>query len=127
MLHAVWHWPEMEDTSLWPMAMAHAVYLYNNTPNQLTGIAPIETFTGTLSDGQAPRNLHPWGCPAYVLEPRLQDGDGGKIQRLGLESSASWARRTGYFGYASEIPALHPWPWIPKLLGSCSSTENYYI
>jgi Reverse transcriptase (RNA-dependent DNA polymerase) len=80
MLHAVWHWPEMEDASLWPMAMAHAVHIYNHTPNELTGIAPIETFSGSLSDGQALRNLHTWGCPTYVLEPRLTEA-GGKIPK----------------------------------------------
>jgi hypothetical protein len=33
---------------------------------------------------------------------------------LGLESLASWARRTGYFGYTSEFPVLHPWPRFPN-------------
>ena len=45
MIHAALHWPEMENEELWPMALSHAVYLYNNTPNELTGIAPIEIFT----------------------------------------------------------------------------------
>jgi hypothetical protein len=68
MLHASLHWPEMDDKSLWPMALTHATtYMYNHTPNELTGIAPIEAFTGALSDGQALRNLNTWGCPAYLL------------------------------------------------------------
>jgi hypothetical protein len=33
---------------------------------------------------------------------------------LGLESSASQALRTGYFGYTSEIPVLRPWPRFPN-------------
>jgi hypothetical protein len=80
MLHASLHWPEMEDEALWPQAMAHAVYIYNHTPNEVNGIAPIETFTGTLSDGQVLRNLHTWGCPTYVLDPRLHES-GGKAPK----------------------------------------------
>lgn len=92
MLHASLHWPEMDDESLWPMAISHASYMYNHTPNEHTGIAPIETFTGTISDGQALRNLHTWGCPAYVLEPRLHDS-GSKIPKWQPRS-----RRAQYMG-----------------------------
>ena len=80
MIHAALHWPEAEDDSLWPLAVNHAVYLYNHTPNEITGIAPMEIFSRTISDGQALRNLHPWGCPTYVLAPRLTDA-GGKIPK----------------------------------------------
>jgi transposase InsO family protein len=30
MLHAAIHWPDVADSTLWPMAVAHAVYLYNH-------------------------------------------------------------------------------------------------
>jgi hypothetical protein len=80
MIHAALHWPDVEDHTLWPLAINHAVYLYNHTPNELTGIAPIEIFTRTVGDGQSLRNLHPWGCPTYVLDPRLSDA-GGKIPK----------------------------------------------
>ena len=29
MLHAGIHWPEQADPTLWPMAVKHAVYIYN--------------------------------------------------------------------------------------------------
>jgi hypothetical protein len=32
MLHAAIHWPDVSDATLWPMAVAHAVYLYNHMP-----------------------------------------------------------------------------------------------
>jgi hypothetical protein len=55
-----------------PLALSHAAYLYNHTPYEVTCIiAPIEIFLQTTNDGQALRNAHPWGCPAYVLDPRL--------------------------------------------------------
>jgi hypothetical protein len=30
MIHAALSWPEVEDDTLWPMALSHAVYLYNS-------------------------------------------------------------------------------------------------
>jgi len=80
MIHYSLHWPDKYNESLWPMAISYAVHLYNNTPNRESGIAPIETFTGALSNYQALRNAHVWGSPVYVLEPRLTES-GGKIPK----------------------------------------------
>ena len=74
MIHAALHWPDTEDEALWPLAVSHAVYLYNNTPNAESGITPNEIFSRTHTDGRALRQSHPWGCPVYVLEAKLQDG-----------------------------------------------------
>jgi hypothetical protein len=57
MIYALLMWPEAKDETLWPMAVSHAAYLYNHTPNEVTGIAPIEIFTQTTSDGQALKKL----------------------------------------------------------------------
>ena len=92
MIHAAIHWPEAKDDSLWPMALAHAAHVYNHTPNAISGIAPIEIFTRTQDDGQALRNLHTWGCPTYVLEPKLTEA-GGKIPKWKPRS-----RRGQYMG-----------------------------
>jgi len=80
MIHAALHWPKVEDAALWPLAVSHAVQLYNHTPNSSSGIAPIEVFTRTTSDCQLLQNCHPWGCPAYVLQPRLTSA-GGKLPK----------------------------------------------
>ena len=80
MIHAALHWPDVEDPSLWPMTLSHATYLYNYTPNLDTGQSPMELFSGTVSDGLALPNTHTWGCPAYVLEPKLTEA-GGKIPK----------------------------------------------
>lgn len=75
MLHAITHWPESADLSLWPFAMEHAVYLWNNLPKQTTKLAPIELFTGTrFHSYEHLQRAHVWGAPAYVLDPALQDG-----------------------------------------------------
>ena len=42
MLHSAIHWPEVADTTLWPMAVTHAVFLHNHMPSLETGIAPID-------------------------------------------------------------------------------------
>ena len=96
MLHAELMWPETKDSSLWPMALSHAAHLYNHTPNAESGIAPMEVFSGTASDHQALRQAHVWGCPAYVLEPRLTS-KGGKIPR--------WQPRSRRGQYLGSSPA----------------------
>ena len=75
LLHAALFWPDSINQSLWPFALDHAIYLWNNLPNADAGLTPTEIFTQTRLD--SPKHLsrmHVWGCPAYVLEPKLQDG-----------------------------------------------------
>jgi hypothetical protein len=75
LLHSVIMWPDQADLSLWPFALQHAVYLWNNLPNDTTNLAPLEIFTGIrFSNYTHLRRLHVWGCPVYVLDPKLQDG-----------------------------------------------------
>ena len=47
MLHAAVHWPDMADPALWPMAVHHAVYLYNHLPNPSTGLSPHDMYART--------------------------------------------------------------------------------
>jgi hypothetical protein len=74
MLHVAIHWPEQSDLRLWPFALSYAVFLYNRMPSRDSGLAPIEVFCGTKLDPRVLRNARVWGCPAYVLNPSLQDG-----------------------------------------------------
>ena len=74
MLHAAIYWPDEADLLLWPMALEYAVHLWNHTPGRESGVAPLELFSGTKVDSAVLRNSHVWGCPAYVLDPTLQDG-----------------------------------------------------
>ena len=74
LLHAAIHWPQQVNLDLWPFAMDYAVYLWNRMPRKDTGIAPIEIFCGTKLDPKVLRTTHVWGCPAYVLDPKIQDG-----------------------------------------------------
>ena len=57
------------------MALQYAVYLYNKTPRMDTWRSPEEFWTRTTCDhASILSNLHTWGCPAYVLDPSLQNG-----------------------------------------------------
>ena len=54
------------------MAMDHAVWVWNHLPKQRVGLSPLELFTNVRSDHSSLDRLHIWGCPGYVLEPKLQ-------------------------------------------------------
>ena len=74
LLHAAIHWPEETTLDLWPMAMDYTIYLWNHIPRKDSGIAPLELFCKSKIDNNVLRNAHVWGCPTYVLDPKIQDG-----------------------------------------------------
>ncbi len=75
LLHAVIHWPDQTEVHLWPFAMEYAVYLWNHLPQKQSLYAPIELFSGSkFGSYDHLLRTHVWGCPVYVLDPRLQDG-----------------------------------------------------
>ena len=74
MIHAGIHWPDVADSTLWPMAVKHACFLYNHVPSHVTGLSPSDLFTRTRWPQKKLLDLHVWGCPVYVLEKALQDG-----------------------------------------------------
>ncbi len=96
MLHAMIHWPEQSDTKLWAFALDHAVWLWNHIPKRGTLLSPYEIFTGQhYIDYSHLMRSHVWGCPAYVLDPKLQDGK--KIPKWNPRS-----RRGVYLGVSPE-------------------------
>lgn len=74
MLHAAIHWPEATDTCLWPMAVDYAVFIHNHLPNRQTGLSPVDLFTRTRWPTHKCHDLQVWGCPTYVLDPRVHEG-----------------------------------------------------
>jgi hypothetical protein len=75
LLHAVLHWPDQADLSLWPFALEYAVYLWNNIPRKDSLLVPLELFASSKFDSYDHlHRAHVWGCPVYVLDPKLQDG-----------------------------------------------------
>ena len=74
LFHQSIHWPEMSQPDLWPMAVQHAVYLYNHIPHERTGVSPHDLFTRTRWPHSKFQDLHVWGCPLYALDHNLANG-----------------------------------------------------
>jgi hypothetical protein len=73
LLHLRIHWPDEFSADLWPFALDYAVYIYNHFPKGGKPL-PMELFCGTKIGCKPLRRLRVFGCPCYVLDPRLQDG-----------------------------------------------------
>jgi len=96
LLHATIMWPDQANLELWPFAMDHAVYIYNNVPRIDNNKSSVELFSSTLLKDYAHLNrLHVFGCPAYVLDPTLQDGH--KIPKWRPRT-----RRGQFLGYSQQ-------------------------
>jgi hypothetical protein len=102
LIHASLCWPDEITLDLWPFALDYAVWLYNHTPGRISGLSPEELFTGSSVDCWHLRQARVWGCPTYVLNPRLQDG--GRLPKW--EPRA----RTGQFLVFFSESFLYSWP-----------------
>ena len=62
-------------TYLWPMEIYYALWVYNQILDMKSGLSAIETWSrsrfGPVSE--TINKCHIWGCPAHVLEPKLQN------------------------------------------------------
>ena len=74
MIHSAMHWPEVSDVELWPMAVKHAVHVFNRVPSPDTGVCSLDKFTRQRFPQNKFHDLHVWGCPVYVLDKRTADG-----------------------------------------------------
>jgi hypothetical protein len=94
LLHFVLHWPQMAKKceNLWPFAVDYAVYMHNHLPIRDMRVSPIEKLSGTIFHNYNHLiRAHTFGCPVYVLDPRLQDSK--KIPKWKMRS-----RRGIYLG-----------------------------
>jgi hypothetical protein len=77
LLHAQHHWPDAVSTSLWPYAMRTASHVFNDAPTlkeDHKDKTPRELFTGMKISAEV-RHHHTFGCPVYVTERSLQQGN----------------------------------------------------
>jgi hypothetical protein len=81
---------------LWPQAMDHAVWLNNRIPRPDSGLPPMEMWIRSTSINLADTlgYCHIWGCPTFVLEPKLQK-NGVKIPKW-----APWSRQGVNVGFS---------------------------
>ena len=47
MLHPFIHWPDQANLALWPFALDHAIYLWNNLPSKEMRLSPLELFASS--------------------------------------------------------------------------------
>ena len=83
LIHAAMRSPEGTIMAeLWPMAVDHAVWIYNRVPRMDSGLSALEIWGRStfLPTKDILSTCHTWGSPTYVLEPKLQKG-GVKIPK----------------------------------------------
>jgi hypothetical protein len=101
MVHVSLHWTEhgVDDLALWGFAVKHDAWIYNRVPSRSSGLTPLELLTKTKVDHEDFLRTHVWGCPVFVLDPKLQDGK--KIPKWNRHS------RLGHFlGFSNEHSSL---------------------
>ncbi len=76
LLHAKWMLPEYISTILWPFALKCCEDCLNNFVHHADNQTPYETLAGLESSKIIMSNFHTFGCPCYVLDQRLQSGNG---------------------------------------------------
>ena len=60
----------------------YAVWIYNHIPDMQSGLPDIEIWSRSRFDPVSEHlsKFHVWGCPKYVLEPKLKKS-GVKIHK----------------------------------------------
>lgn len=73
LLHAKRHWDEAVGTILWPYAWKDFEEKYNNFHLNEKGESPLNLFSESEVKADL-KNYHPFGCPVFVLDARMQSG-----------------------------------------------------
>jgi len=86
-MHAMHQWKDAAAEQLWPHAILLANKFINLTPRSKDGTVPLSIFSNS---NQPPglETLNPFGCPVYILENALQQGNRigkrGNRSRIGM-------------------------------------------
>jgi hypothetical protein len=67
-------WPSVITSEFWSFAVKQAINIHNSTPRKDQEHCPYTLFTGE-QPRQHPDDFRVFGCPVYVLDPALQDGN----------------------------------------------------
>jgi hypothetical protein len=74
LLHAITKLPKVLTEEFWPFAVRHACTFHKASINPATNLSPHECFTGEPPPWRI-SDFRVFGCPVFVLDKRLQDGD----------------------------------------------------
>jgi Reverse transcriptase (RNA-dependent DNA polymerase) len=116
MIHAAIRWPVISSTELWPMAISYAVWLYNHMPKS-NGFSPLEIIVKSRHPRRILTNAHVFGCPTYVLDPKLQNY--GKLPKFSPRS-----RRGVFLGFSLKHSSTVP---LILNLDTLSITPQYHV
>ena len=70
LFHAMCHWPQVINPTLWPFDLSAEADMRNKSKKDDSGFSPLERLTG-MTQPIVPRDLHPFGCPAFVFSADL--------------------------------------------------------
>ena len=115
--HSALHWPDVADVGLWPLAVLHAVRIWNRMPNEQSGRSPLELFSRTTFKPTNFQDFHVWGCPVYVLNSTLSDGK--KLPR--------WQPRSGRHVYVGQSRDHHRSIPLVLSLDSGNISPQYHV
>jgi hypothetical protein len=115
-LHASMQWEKGIDLSMWHMAVNYTVYIYNNTPRK--GVSPADIFTGSNVPHHRLLDIHVWGFPVYVLDPKVRKGK--KLPRWQPCSRCGINMGSSLVQHASEVPQV-------LNLGNGSITTQFHV
>ena len=97
LLHAQKRGPGAINEHLWPYAVRNAADVDNNLPRLKTKQSPLERFSSVAIRPKA-KYFHPFGCPSYVLNSKMQDNRKDPSGLRELESASTWATVQGMQG-----------------------------
>ncbi len=116
LIHVMTRWPDTITTELWPFALKMAVDVHNATPSP-SGLSPEEILSRQKSRPDRLLDFHTFGCPVFVLEPKLQQG-----QRI-----PKWEpreRQATYLGHSPKHAQT-----VPVVLNRCTGlySPQYHV
>ncbi len=94
LLHALKLWSGVITPEFWSFAVSQAVRIHNATPRRDKKHSPFSEFTGE-ENVIGPADFRVFGCPVYVLEKALQDGN---------RPSSKWSDRCHLGVYVGHSP-----------------------
>jgi hypothetical protein len=95
--------------------LTYATHVYNTTPKDV--FCPADIFFGSGVLIHRLMDLHIWGCPLYVLDPKIQQGQ--KLPRWEPRSKRGMLMGLSQ-QHASEVPLV-------LNLGTGSITTQFYV
>ena len=83
-------WIGSDDLALWQFVIKHSTWLFNQVLNHITGLSLIEMLTKTSSYHHKLLRTHVWGCPTFMLDPKMYYAQKTQVESSCLDGTISW-------------------------------------